>query len=107
MLTAREPVLKVAASLARRKATGRAEEVDQVEDGDQVEEGASTSTGPGGIGTSVTEMATEEATSHLAVEQGRVSDAASEMVGRKPGGPRSRSRGRCYLPVTTGSTRRP
>ena len=56
-----------------------AEEVAQPEDGDQTEEGADSSTGPGGAGMSAAEMATEEATSHLTVEEGCISDAASEL----------------------------
>ena len=56
---------------------------DQPEDGDQAEEeGSGTSRGmcgPGGIGMSASEMAAEEATSHLTVEEGCISDAASEL----------------------------
>jgi hypothetical protein len=59
------------------------EAVDQPEDGDQAEEegsGISRGTcGPGGIGMSASEMAAEEATSHLAVEEGHISEAASEL----------------------------
>jgi len=60
-----------------------AEEVAQPEDGDQTEEGADSSTKVPhwihGAGMSAAEMAAEEATSHLTVEEGYISDAASEL----------------------------
>jgi hypothetical protein len=76
--TARRTIRRKATS--RRKEGNGPEEVDQPEDIDQTEEGAPASTGPGGTGMSATEMAAEEATSHLTVEQGHISDAASELV---------------------------